>query len=36
LPADSRIRRFKVIAEMPRTASGKILRRVLVERERAS
>jgi acyl-CoA synthetase (AMP-forming)/AMP-acid ligase II len=30
-----RIRRFEVIAEIPRTASGKILRRVLIEQERA-
>ena len=31
-----RIRRFEVVAEIPRTSSGKILRRVLIEQERAS
>ena len=31
-----RIRRFEVVAEIPRTASGKILRRVLIERERGA
>jgi len=30
-----RILRFEVVAEIPRTSSGKILRRVLIERERA-
>jgi acyl-coenzyme A synthetase/AMP-(fatty) acid ligase len=29
-----RIGRFEVIAEIPRTASGKILPRVLIERKR--
>jgi acyl-CoA synthetase (AMP-forming)/AMP-acid ligase II len=31
-----RIRRFEVVAEIPRTPSGKILRRVLIEQERAA
>jgi len=31
-----RIRRVEIVTEIPRTASGKILRRVLIERERAT
>jgi acyl-CoA synthetase (AMP-forming)/AMP-acid ligase II len=31
-----RIRRFEVVAQIPRTPSGKILRRVLIEQERAA
>ena len=31
-----RIRRFELVAEIPRTPSGKILRRVLIEQERAA
>jgi acyl-coenzyme A synthetase/AMP-(fatty) acid ligase len=31
-----RIRRFEVVAQIPRTPSGKILRCVLIEQERAA
>jgi len=31
-----KVRRFEFIDQIPKSASGKILRRVLVERERAS
>ena len=31
-----RIRRFEVVSQIPRTPSGKILRRVLIEQERAA
>jgi acyl-CoA synthetase (AMP-forming)/AMP-acid ligase II len=31
-----RVRRLELVAEIPKTASGKILRRVLIERERAA
>jgi acyl-CoA synthetase (AMP-forming)/AMP-acid ligase II len=35
VPSFKKIRRVEFVEEIPRTASGKILRRVLVERERA-
>jgi len=36
VPSFKKIRRVAFVEEIPRTASGKILRRVLVERERAA
>jgi acyl-coenzyme A synthetase/AMP-(fatty) acid ligase len=35
VPSYKKVRRVEFIEEIPRSLSGKILRRVLVERERA-